>query len=238
MARRLPHPGGIELIKVLLVDDQPLVRAGLVRILEPEPDLEIVGECSDGDEVEAAVASHAPDVVLMDVRMKRVDGAEATRRVRQAADPPAVLILTTFDDDETVATALAAGAAGFLLKDAPGEDLIRATRTVGSGGAWLDPAVAGPVLDAYRTTALPRTQSRARLAELTDRERDVLMLIGRGASNAEIGSTLFISEGTVKTHVGHIFTKLELRDRAAAIVFAFDHGLVEPGAAGGGPPTV
>ena len=229
----MPPAGGIELIRVLLVDDQPLVRAGLVRILEPEPDLEIVGECADGDEVEAAVAAHSPDVILMDVRMKRMDGAEATRRVRQTDDAPAVLILTTFDDDETVATALAAGAAGFLLKDAPGEDLIRATRTVGAGGAWLDPAVAGPVLDAYRTTSMPRAQSAARLAELTDRERDVLLLIGRGASNAEIGSTLFISEGTVKTHIGHIFTKLELRDRAAAIVFAFDQGLVEPGTAGG-----
>ena len=174
----------------------------------------------------------------MDVRMKRMDGAEATRRLKQTDDAPSVLILTTFDDGETVATALAAGAAGFLLKDAPGEDLIRATRTVGSGGAWLDPAVAGPVLEAYRTTALPRHQSAARLAELTDRERDVLRLIGRGASNAEIGSTLFISEGTVKTHVGHIFTKLELRDRAAAIVFAFDQGLVEPGAPGGGQTAV
>jgi DNA-binding NarL/FixJ family response regulator len=234
----VPHPGGVELIRVLLVDDQPLVRAGLVRILEPEPDLAIVGECADGDEVEAAVAACAPDVILMDVRMKRMDGAEATLRVRQAEDAPAVLILTTFEDDQTVATALAAGAAGFLLKDAPGEDLIRATRTVGSGGAWLDPAVAGPVLDAYRSTALPRAQSAAKLAELTDRERGVLTLIGRGASNSEIGSTLIISEGTVKTHIGHIFTKLELRDRAAAIVFAFDHGLVEPGAAGGGQTAV
>jgi DNA-binding NarL/FixJ family response regulator len=231
----VPRAGGIALIRVLLVDDQPLVRAGLVRILEPQPDLEIVGECADGDEVEAAVAEHAPDVILMDVRMKRVDGAEATQRVRRASDAPAVLILTTFDDDQTVATALAAGAAGFLLKDAPGEDLIRATRTVGAGGAWLDPAVAGPVLDAYRTTALPRTRAIARLAELTGRERDVLTLIGRGASNAEIGATLFISDGTVKTHIGHIFTKLELRDRAAAIVFAFDQGLVEPGTAGGQP---
>jgi len=225
----MPAAGGNPLIRVLLVDDQPLVRAGLARILGPEPDLEIVGECTDGDEVEAAIAAHSPDVVLMDVRMKRVDGAEATRRVRATDGAPPVLILTTFDDDQTVAAALAAGAAGFLLKDAPGEDLIRATRTVAGGGAWLDPGVAGRVLEAYRTTGLPRAQSTARLAELTERERDVLALIGRGASNTEIGSQLFISEGTVKSHVGHIFTKLELRDRAAAIVFAFDHGLVEPG---------
>ena len=214
------------------------MRAGLVRILEPEPDIEIVGECADGDEVEAAVAAHAPDVVLMDVRMKRVDGAEATRRVRAVPDGPPVLILTTFDDDETVAAALAAGAAGFVLKDAPGEDLIRATRTVGEGGAWLDPAVTGRVLDAYRATALPHAQATARLAELTDRERDVLVLMGRGASNAEIGSTLFISEGTVKSHIGRIFTKLDLRDRAAAIVFAFDHGLAQPGASDGGQTQV
>ncbi len=234
----MPASRGHELIRVLLVDDQPLVRAGLVRILEPEPDIEIVGECADGDEVEAAVAAHAPDVVLMDVRMKRMDGAEATRRVRQAEGAPPILILTTFDDDETVAAALAAGAAGFLLKDAPGEDLIRATRTVGEGGAWLDPAVAGRVLDAYRATALPHAQATARLAELTERERAVLALIGRGASNAEIGSTLFISDGTVKSHIGHIFTKLELRDRSAAIVFAFDHGLVEPGAPGDGQTPV
>jgi len=225
----VPAAGGHPLIRILLVDDQPLVRAGLVRILDPEPDLEIVGECADGDEVEAAIAAHAPDVVLMDVRMKRIDGAEATRRVRQGDGAPPVLILTTFDDDQTVAAALAAGAAGFLLKDAPGEDLIKATRTVGEGGAWLDPAVAGRILDAYRTIALPRAQSTARLAELTDRERAVLAMIGRGASNTEIGKGLFISEGTVKSHVGHIFTKLDLRDRAAAIVFAFDHGLVEPG---------
>jgi DNA-binding NarL/FixJ family response regulator len=223
--------------RVLLVDDQPLVRAGLVRILDPEPDLAVVGECEDGDEVGAAVDALEPDVVVMDVRMKRVDGAEATRRLRASRpDGPPVLALTTFDDDETVAAALGAGAAGFVLKDARGEDLVRAVRTVAAGGAWLDPQVAGRVLQAYRALALPREEQAARLAGLTAREHEVLALIGRGRSNSEIADDLFIGEGTVKTHVGHILAKLGLRDRAAAIVFAFDHGLVAPGRAGDVPP--
>jgi len=216
-------------IRVLLVDDQPLVRAGLSRILAPEDDMEIVGECSDGDEVEAAVATTAPDIVVMDVRMKHVDGTEATRRVRSRDDAPPVLTLTTFDDDEVVAASLAAGASGFILKDARGEDLIAAVRAVATGGAWLDPSIAGKVIEAYRSTGIPRAQQQAKLAELTEREVDVLRLIGRGATNTEIGEQLFISEGTVKSHIGHIFAKLDLRDRAAAIVFAFDHALVEPG---------
>jgi DNA-binding NarL/FixJ family response regulator len=216
-------------IRVLLVDDQPLVRAGLSRILGPEDDMEIVAECADGSEVEAAVAAARPDIVVMDVRMKNVDGTEATRRVRAKADAPPVLTLTTFDDDEVVAASLAAGASGFILKDARGEDLIAAVRAVANGGAWLDPAIAGKVIEAYRSTGIPRAQQQAKLAELTDREIDVLRLIGRGSSNTEIAEQLFISEGTVKSHVGHIFTKLDLRDRAAAIVFAFDHSLVEPG---------
>ena len=217
------------MIRVVLVDDQPLVRAGLIRILGPEPDIEIVAECADGSEVEAAVEMTHPDVVVMDVRMKEVDGTEATRRVRVRPDAPPVLILTTFDDDEIVAASLAAGASGFILKDARGEDLIGAVRSVAGGGAWLDPHIAGKVIEAYRATGIPRAQQRAKLDELTTREVDVLRLIGRGASNTEIAEQLFISEGTVKSHIGHIFTKLDLRDRAAAIVFAFDHALVEPG---------
>jgi DNA-binding NarL/FixJ family response regulator len=217
------------MIRVLLVDDQPLVRAGLIRILGPEPDLEIVGECTDGAEVEAAVEELRPDVVLMDVRMKQVDGAEATRRLRQRPGAPPVLMLTTFDDDEVVAASLSAGAAGFILKDARGEDLVRATRAVAHGGGWLDPGIAPRVIATYRHRGLPRAIAAARLEELTARERDVLRLIARGATNPEIAEQLFISEGTVKTHVGHIFTKLGLRDRSAAIVFAFDHGLVQPG---------
>jgi DNA-binding NarL/FixJ family response regulator len=223
--------GHAPVIRVLLVDDQALVRAGLSRILGPEDDMEIVAECTDGSEVEAAVAATLPDIVVMDVRMKNVDGTEATRRVRANADAPPVLTLTTFDDDEVVAASLAAGASGFILKDARGEDLIAAVRAVASGGAWLDPAIAGKVIEAYRSTGIPRAQQQARLAELTERELDVLRLIGRGRSNTEIAGGLFISEGTVKSHIGHIFTKLDLRDRAAAIVFAFDHALVEPGGA-------
>lgn len=216
-------------VRILLVDDQQLVRAGLTRILGPEPDLEIVGEADDGDAVIDAVERTVPDVVVMDVRMKRVDGAEATRRLRERGDAPPVLVLTTFDDDETVAAALGAGAAGFVLKDAPGEEIIRAVRAVASGGAWLDPQVAGRVLAAYRTTGVPRQAEAARIAALTEREQEVLVLMARGLNNTEIGGELFIGEGTVKTHVGHILSKLHLRDRAAAIVFAFNHGVVSPG---------
>lgn len=218
------------MIRVLLVDDQALIRAGLVRILGPEPDMEIVGECADGDEVPAAIAAHHPDVVLMDVRMKRVDGATATAALRESDPDVPVLILTTFDDDDVVAAALGAGAAGFILKDAPGTDLIRATRSVAEGGSWLDPGIAGKVLATYRRAGLPREAQAARLNTLTEREHDVLQLMARGATNREIADALFISEGTVKTHIGHILTKLDLRDRPAAIVFAYDHRLVEPGA--------
>lgn len=216
--------------RVLLVDDQELVRAGLRRILHPDDGFEVVGECEDGDQVEAAVNRLRPDVVVMDVRMKRVDGAEATRRLREHADGPPVLVLTTFDDDEVLSAALRAGAAGFQLKDAPGEDLIRSVRVVASGGAWLDPAVTGRVLATYRAAAPGEAnEAGVRIEQLTPRELEVLRMIGRGASNTEIASELFVSEATVKSHVGHIFTKLDLRDRAAAIVFAFDHGLVTPG---------
>jgi DNA-binding NarL/FixJ family response regulator len=221
--------GGGRPVRVLLVDDQPLARAGLARILSPEDDMHIVGECSDGDEVVAGVEAHRPDVVVMDMRMKRVDGAEATRRLAALASPPPVLVLTTFDDDETLAGALGAGAAGFLVKDAAGEDIVRAVRTLASGGAWLDPQVTRRVLDTYRTSSLPRAAARAQVAALTEREREVLVLMARGRSNGEIAADLFIGEGTVKTHVGHLLSKLGLRDRAAAIVFAFDHGLVAPG---------
>lgn len=217
------------MIRVLLVDDQPLVLAGLSRILGPEPDIEIVGECTDGSQVLDAVERLDPDVVLMDIRMKEVDGAEATRRLNARAGAPPVLVLTTFDDDEVVAAALSAGAAGFVLKDAPGEDLIRATTEVAAGNGWLDPALIRRIVSGYRTSVLPRAEASARLAELTHRERDVLALVARGATNQEVAEALHISEATVKSHIGHIFTKLDLRDRPAAIVFAYDHGLVSPG---------
>ena len=217
------------MIRVLLVDDQQLVREGLRRILHPDDGFDIVGECGDGAEVAGAVERLRPDVVVMDVRMKDVDGVEATRRLRDQPAGPPVLVLTTFDDDEVLSSALRAGAAGFVLKDAPGEELIRSTRTVAAGDAWLDPAVTGRVLATYRSaTHASDDHAAERIGELTPRERDVLRLIGRGASNTEIAESLFVSEATVKSHIGHIFTKLDLRDRSAAIVFAFDHSLVSP----------
>ncbi len=215
------------MIRVLLVDDQELVRAGLRRILQTTDDLEVVAECADGDEVGAAVHENHPDVVLMDIRMKRVDGVEATQRLRSNEGPP-VLVLTTFDDDELLSAALRAGAAGFQLKDAPGEEIVRAIRAVADGEAWLDPGVTGRVLQTYSTRTPTTKDARDAIDRLTPRELEVLALIGRGRSNTEVAEELFISEVTVKSHVGHIFTKLGLRDRAAAIVFAFDNGLVAP----------
>lgn len=218
---------GPEILEVLIVDDQELVRGGLRRVLRRRDGFRI-SECADGDEVLAAVATQSPDIVLMDLRMKRTGGIEATRLLRARGTEPPVLVLTTFDDDQLLSGALRAGAAGFLLKDSPAEDLIRAVRTVAAGGAWLDPAVTGRVLSTYRNTA-PVPPAPHTAGELTGREYEVLALIGRGHANSEIAHALGISEVTVKSHVGHIFTKLGLRDRAAAIVYAFDHGVVSPG---------
>lgn len=213
-------------IAVLLVDDQELVRSGLRKLLRPRIGFNVVGECSDGSEVPAAVAQFDPDVVVMDLRMKHVSGIEATRSIQSRNNPPPVLVLTTFDDDELLSGALRAGAAGFILKDAPAEDLVRAIRAVAGGDAFLDPAVTGRILTAYRATT-PRNK-KTDVEQLTARELDVLALIGQGRTNAEIGLELGISAVTVKTHVGHIFVKLELRDRAAAIVYAFERGIVTP----------
>ena len=215
------------MIRVLLVDDQPLVREGLRRILHTDDGFTIVGECDDGDTVVREIAATDPDVVVMDIRMRRVDGVEATRRVRELVDGPPVLVLTTFDDDEVLSGALRSGAAGFQLKDAPGEELIMATAAVAAGESWLDPAVTARVLNAYRSTAPAEIAAPADLP-LTPRELDVLRLMARGASNTEIADELFVSELTVKSHIGHIFTKLDLRDRAAAIVYVYDHHLVTP----------
>jgi DNA-binding NarL/FixJ family response regulator len=214
-------------VRVVLVDDQELVRSGLRRILRRRDGFAIVAECADGEGLPAALAEHDADVVVMDLRMKLVDGIEATRRLRAVSDAPPVLVLTTFDDDELLSGALRAGAAGFLLKDSGAEDLMRAVRKVAAGDSWLDPAVTARVLATYRSAAgAPR--AAAAVSALTARERDVLGAIGRGLSNLEIADTLFISELTVKSHIGRIFAKLGLRDRAAAIVYAFDHGLVTP----------
>jgi DNA-binding NarL/FixJ family response regulator len=215
-------------IRVVIVDDQPVVRAGVARILGPEDGFEVVAECGDGDEVIPAVDEHEPDVVVMDIRMRRLDGVSATRRLAATANPPPVLVLTTFDDDDALWGALDAGAAGFVLKDASAEDLIAATRAVANGAAWLDPKVAPRVLDAFRRNVSPRLAQAGRLEALTEREHDVLRQMARGATNSEIAAALMVSEATVKTHVGAIFAKLGVRDRAAAIVFAFEHGIVDP----------
>jgi DNA-binding NarL/FixJ family response regulator len=212
-------------IRVALVDDQPLVRAGLGRILADDEGFTVVAECSDGAEAIGTLATAAADVVLMDVRMRGVDGIEATRVLRDRDGPP-VLILTTFDDDDVLWGALEAGAAGFVLKEASAEQLIDATRTVANGGAWLDPAVLPRVLAAYRSTVLPRLRQAAKADQLTERELEVLRGMATGATNTEIARQLYVSEATVKTHVGSIFAKLAVRDRAGAIVFAYQHGLV------------
>jgi DNA-binding NarL/FixJ family response regulator len=214
-------------IRVVLVDDQELARAGLERILGSEDDLAIVAECDDGAQALEAVEIYHPDVVVMDLRMRVMNGIEATRRIRDSDGPP-VLILTTFDDDDALWGAIDAGAAGFVLKDATAQDLIRAVRTVASGAAWIDPQVMPRVLAIYRTTVLPQARRQERAAELTDREHDVLRLIAGGATNAEIADTLHVSGGTVKSHVGSIFTKLGVRDRAGAIVYAYQHGIASP----------
>ena len=215
------------MIRVLLVDDQELVRTGLRGILRSQFGFEIAGELPDGSQVTDAVCSLSPDVVLMDVRMPVVDGVAATRELRRRGADPPVLALTTFDDDEVLAAMLRAGASGFVLKGVTAEELQRAVRVVAEGGAWLDPAVTGRVLRVYRSAA-PSPGSGAALDSLSGREREVLTLIGRGKSNAEIAAELVVGEGTIKTHVNHLFAKLGLRDRAAAVVFAFDHDLVTP----------
>jgi DNA-binding NarL/FixJ family response regulator len=219
------------MIRVALADDQALVRAGLARILSPEDGFEVVAECADGQEAVERLPALRPDVVLMDVRMPALDGIAATARLRQGEDPPLVLVLTTFGEDDVLWGAIEAGAAGFVLKDCSAEDLIAAVRAVAGGGAWFDPAVAPRVLEHYRAVVAPAAREQARLDQLTEREHDVLRLMARGATNPEIAATLHVAEATVKSHVGSIFGKLGVRDRPAAIVFAYDHGLVTPGAA-------
>jgi DNA-binding NarL/FixJ family response regulator len=216
------------MIRIIVVDDQPVLRAGVARILGPDDGFEVVAECDDGDQVAAAVAAHRPELVLMDVRMRRIDGVTATQSLRSMDDAPPVLMFTTFDDDDVLWGALDAGAAGFILKDSSAEDLIAAARAVAGGAAWLDPKVAPRVLRAFRTNVRPHLAKAARVAELTDREHDVLRQMARGATNAEIAAALIVSEATIKSHVGAVFAKLGVRDRAAAIVFAYDHGIVEP----------
>ena len=219
-------------IRVLLVDDQPLLRTGFRMILEAESDLVVVGEAGDGQQALEQVRALQPDVVLMDIRMPRMDGVEATRRIAgPGRDGPAkVLVLTTFDLDEYVVEALRAGASGFLLKDVPAEELVQAIRVVADGAAMLAPSVTRRLLDMY-ATRLPSGEDAPpqALGSLTEREVEVLRLVARGLSNAEIAAELFVSETTVKTHVGHVLTKLRLRDRVQAAVYAYESGLVRPG---------
>jgi DNA-binding NarL/FixJ family response regulator len=218
------------MIRVALVDDQAMIRAGLARILSPADGFEVVAECADGRQAVQELPAVHPDVVLMDIRMPALDGIAATAQLRSAPDPVVVLVLTTFGEDEMLWGAIEAGAAGFVLKDSSAEDLIAAVRAVAGGGAWFDPGVAPRVLDRYRRLVAPAAREAGRLESLTDREHDVLRLMARGATNSEIAARLYVAEATVKSHVGSIFAKLDVRDRAAAIVFAYDHGVVTPGA--------
>ncbi|HEY6379957.1 MAG TPA: response regulator transcription factor [Candidatus Dormibacteraeota bacterium] len=214
------------MIRVLLADDQPLVRAGLRTIFEEEPDIQVAAEAADGLEAIALTARARPDVVLMDVRMPNLDGIAATRRIAAGGAAPRIVILTTFDLDEYVYEALKAGACGFLLKDAPADDLVRAVRVAAAGDALLAPSVTRRLIARFSGRGVSHTP--ANLASLTDREREVLLLLARGLSNSEIAQRLFLSETTVKTHVAHLLDKLELRDRVQAVVLAYESGLVEP----------
>ena len=212
-------------IRVLVADDQSMVRAGFRMLLSREADIEVVAEASNGVEAVDKAARFRPGVVLMDIRMPELDGLEATRRILAADSPPRILILTTFDLDEYVYDALCAGASGFVLKDDPPEQLLAAIRIVAGGDSLLSPAVTARVIE--RFTQIPSRTAPKELDDLTEREREVLRLVARGLSNAEIAGTLYISETTVKTHVTHILQKLGLRDRVQAVVLAYRTGLAE-----------
>jgi DNA-binding NarL/FixJ family response regulator len=217
---------------VLVADDQALVRGGFRMILEAQPDIEVVGEAEDGLEAFARTRELRPDVVLMDVRMPQLDGIEATRRIIADDLPSRVLVLTTFDEDEIVYDALKAGASGFLLKAAPPARLVEAVHTVAAGEELLAPSVTRRLIEEYVRRPPPGNRVPFELADLTEREREVLELIGRGLSNSEIAERLVVSEATVKTHVNRVFSKLDLRDRVQAVVLAYETGIVRPGVAG------
>jgi DNA-binding NarL/FixJ family response regulator len=220
---------------LVIADDQGMVRAGFRSLLEAEPDLEVVGEAADGRAAVELVTRLRPDVTLMDIRMPVLDGLAATRQLLEAGVPTRVLVLTTFDLDEYVFAALRAGASGFLLKDAPAEELAAAIRVVASGDALLAPGVTRRVIDAFVHRAPPPVDPDRPVADLTRREVEVLGLLARGLSNADIAARLFVSEGTTKTHVSNVLMKLGLRDRVQAVIYAYEHGVVVPGA--GGDPS-
>jgi DNA-binding NarL/FixJ family response regulator len=213
-------------VRVVLADDQEMVRAGLRMLLDFQPDLEVVGEAADGLQAVEVVTRTRPDVVLMDVRMPRCDGIEAARRIVAALPETAVVVLTTFDDDASLAEALRAGVSGFLLKVAPPEQLLHAVRTVAAGNGLLDPAVTLRVIAASAAAPAADPAAAARLASLTQRETDVLRLVAEGLTNAEIAGRLYLGEATVKTYLSRMLAKLDLRDRVQAVAFAFRSGLV------------
>ena len=217
------------MIRVLIVDDQALVRAGFHAILESQDDIEVAGEATDGQEAVALAREVRPDVVLMDIRMPGLDGIEATRRLLRDDGSPKVLMLTTFDLDEYLYEAMRAGASGFLLKDAPREQLINAVRTVAQGDALIAPALVRRLVEDFVRRPPPGTRVPPQVKELSERELEVLKLVARGLSNIEIAKTLFLSEATVRTHIGHILSKLHLRDRVQAVVLAYESGVVTPG---------
>ena len=216
-------------LRVVVADDQAMVRAGFRSLLNEEPGLEVVGEAADGEQAVAAVRRFRPDVALMDIRMPNVDGLEATRRIVAAGLATRILILTTFDLDEYVYEGLRAGASGFLLKDASPEQLIAAIQVVAEGEAVLAPTVTRRVVEAFARIPAADDALRAALDSLTAREREVLRLLARGRSNAEVARELIVSEATAKTHVRHVLSKLDLRDRVQAVVFAYESGLVRAG---------
>jgi DNA-binding NarL/FixJ family response regulator len=217
-------------VRVLLADDQALVRSGFRKLLEGEAGIEVVAEAADGLEAIERARLHRPDVVLMDIRMPRLDGLKATARIFATTPSPRILVLTTYDLDEYIFEALKAGASGFLLKDSPAEELIAAIHVVAAGEALLAPSVTRRLIEAF--VSLPRVSPEAKrqLDGLTARESEVLHLVARGLSNAEIATELHLGEATVKSHVGNVLTKLELRDRVQAVVLAYESGLIKPGA--------
>jgi DNA-binding NarL/FixJ family response regulator len=219
------------MIRVLIADDQALVRGGFRMILDSQKDMQVVGEAEDGQQALTMARELEPDVVLMDIRMPELDGLEATRRLVANPQAPRVLMLTTFDMNEYVYEAMKSGASGFLLKDVRPEQLADAVRTVAAGEALLAPTITRRLIEEFTRRPPPGQKAPTELAELTDRELDVLKLIAKGQSNNEIAQTLFVSEATVKTHVTRVLSKLDLRDRVQAVVLAYETGLVQPGAA-------